>query len=476
MKRLFTLLLLFLTLAPALADDVTGVWLSPDWFFPGTRRYNEATIRRVARDTCEELARQNITDIFLESFLRGYSIAPEIERDRTDARVIPYTGLDHGIPVYPHLWWNYKIEVNTVVDPLQIFIEEASLQGINVHAWVHAFYWKMDNTEVMYPWHNGPSLWNQLMADYLRTQADKLDGKPGAAPDTVALMRDAAGLFDTSSEGRELEQILANHGLQADGHPIGILLRQAMRAGAEPPDFLLYQTAEDPFPAPRGKRLRPIYVNPEHPEVRRQLTRVVKNLANNHPGLAGIHLDHIRFPVDGQGFPDRLGIEDGSYQYFESTNPQRLQNYQEIHQILARRRESLRQLVDIFREQLPAHMKLSAAVLPLYYRDRDMGTQYRLSGYDYVCQDWQHWKVDFVVPMMYEFHPYLIRNLVKLFETQMQQDPQARDIKVVPGVSRLQVARNGLGGGQSWVFFDLNLARDVKLEKEQTEDLNFEPE
>ncbi len=475
MGRFFLCLLwCFLLAIPSGADDLAGVWLSPDWLFPGTRRYSEEEVRQGAREAVEALANQKITDIFLETFLRGYSIAPAIERERYDAAVIPY-GSRQGIPVYPHLSWNYRVEIDTVLDPLQIFIEEASLHGIEVHAWVHCFYWKMDNTEVMLPWHNGPSLWNELMARYLSEQAERLEGQPTAAPTTIALMREASLLFETSSEGRELEKILTAHGVNGDGRPMGTLLREAMRAGAEPPDFLLYQNPEDPFPAPRGKRLRPVYVNPQHPEVREQLKRVVANLAAGHPGLAGIHLDHIRYPVDGQGFPDWIGIEDGSYLYFEATDSYQLKRYRAIHEVLKQRRDSLRQLVNEIEELIPSHLELSAAVVPLYYRDRDSGNRFRICGYDFTCQNWQEWNVDFVVPMMYEFHPYLIRNLVKLFQTQMEQDPEARSIKIFPGVSRLQVARTGLGG-QSWVFFDLDLARDVKLEKEQTEDLNFGPE
>jgi hypothetical protein len=78
---------------------------------------------------------------------------------------------------------------------------------------------------------------------------------------------------------------------------MGTLIAEILRAGGERPDFLLMASDQEPFPAPRGKVLRPIYVDPEHPVVRQRLREVVKKHRRYHPGLAGIHLDHIRYPV-----------------------------------------------------------------------------------------------------------------------------------------------------------------------------------
>ena len=56
-------------------EPVWGAWVSPDWFFPGTRRYSEFDIRQTARKTLQAMAEQGINNIFLETYLRGYSIA-----------------------------------------------------------------------------------------------------------------------------------------------------------------------------------------------------------------------------------------------------------------------------------------------------------------------------------------------------------------------------------------------------------------
>ena len=474
-KTVSSLLLLVLLTAQLPARELEGVWLSPDWLFPGTRRYTEAEVRATARETFEALQAQGITDVFLETFLRGYAIAPAIERERYSAEIIDYQPGVAGIPVYPHLFWNYRVEAETVIDPLQIFIEEGQLTNINVHAWIHAFYWRMDNPEIMLSWHNGPSLWNQLMSDYLKEQSWKLEGKEGASPKTLALMRQASELFSSSSDGHRLGQILEAHGLAHEERPMGVLIREALRAGAEPPDFLLIHSVEDPFPAARGRRLRPVYVNPQSPAVRAHLVKVVDSLLEGHPDLAGIHLDHIRYPVDGHGFPERLGIMDGSYRYFEASDPSELARYRDIHEVLSARRRALATLVNEIATRVRPRHQLSAAVLPLYYRDRD-DEKFRVSGNDFSSQAWFQWDVDFVVPMMYEFHPYLIRNLVKLYESKQLENGKQKPITIYPGVSRLRVARKGIGESPGWVFFDLNLARDVQLKKENTEDLDFGPD
>jgi hypothetical protein len=313
------------------------------------------------------------------------------------------------------------------------------------------------------------------MVSYLNREAQRLDGKPGAAPDTIAIMRETAKLYETSSEGRDVARILARHGQGSNGSPMGTVLKLALRAGAEPPDFILIGPQEDPFPAPRTKQLRPIYVDPENPIVRQRLMATLTSIVNGHPGLAGIHMDHVRYPVDGQGLPEWLGIRDGSYNYYDASNATLQDQYQRCHKILSRREESLRQLVDQLRVVLGPHRSLSAAVLPLYYRDRDNG-RFRLSGYDFCCQDWMTWKVDFVVPMMYEFNPWIIRNLLRQFAAELEQRYGSQTIMVYPGVSNFKMAARGQLDTRAWVFFDLTLARDIKIETQDPEDLDFGPE
>ncbi len=461
--------------ARAAPGGVSGVWLAPDWLLPGTRSYTEEEVRRVARQTLESLAGEGVNTVFLETWLRGYSIAPGIRTERYRATVQPFHPGVEGLPVYRHLDWNYRVLADEVQDPLQIFIDEARPLGIEIHAWCHAFYWKMDNTAVMLPWHSGESLWNDLLASWLRREAARLEASPAADGATPSLLNEAAGLFDRTNDPRKLERILDRHGVAHGGSPLGALVREALRAGAQEPGFLLISSAEDPFPAPRNRLLRPVYLNPEHPEVARRLEGALLNLAAGHPGLAGLHLDHIRYPVDGQGLPEELGVRSGTYRFFNPADPIEMERYQRCGEILERRRAALTALVNRIREGLNRRMALSAAVLPLYYRERDNGRR-RLSGYDFACQDWYEWKVDFVVPMMYEFNPYVIRTLLTSFAEDQQRRFGRQPIAVYPGISHLQLARSGALAVSDWVFFDLTLARDVKFEKQPVESLDFEPE
>ena len=476
---LVVVFLLALSLLPlgvkAAPGGVSGVWLAPDWILPGTRSYTEDEVRRIARQTLERLAAEGVNTVFLETWLRGYSIAPGIQTANYRAAVQPFRPGIEGLPVYRHLRWDYRVLADEVQDPLQIFIDEARPLGIEIHAWCHAFYWKMDNTSVMLPWHSGESLWNDLLAAWLRGEATRLKDSPVAAPATRTLLSEAADLFDRTSEPRELEKILARHGVPHGGNPLGALVRQALRAGAREPGFLLISSVEDPFPAPRNKQLRPVFLNPEHPEVARRLEAALLNLAAGHPGLAGLHLDHIRFPVDGQGLPEDLGIQSGSYSYYNPADPAQMERYQRCREILERRQAALTALVNRIREGLDRRIALSAAVLPLYYRERDNGRR-RLSGYDFACQDWYAWKVDFVVPMMYEFNPFVIRSVLRGFTEDQERRHGRQTIAVYPGISHLQLARSGALAVSDWVFFDLTLARDVKFERQPVEDLDFEPE
>jgi uncharacterized lipoprotein YddW (UPF0748 family) len=488
-RALAGLVLLLVFSQSARAQELTGVWLSPDWFFPGGRLYSEAEVRETARWVMEDLTEKDVDTVFLETFLRGYAICPSIERDdrAKTAQIVPYSAGTQGHPVYPHLRWNYNIEFDTVLDPLQIFIEEGQASGIEVHAWVHMFYWRMDNNDIMLDWHNGPSLWSNLMEKYLRRQAERLalvqdsSVRPGyeqvAASSLgedipVDLLLAAADLFSKGCNTIQLEEMLADYDIEADGHPLGALISQIISSGGERPDFVLMASDEEPFPAPRGKHLRSVYVDPENPEVRKELKEAVLNIARTHPGLAGIHLDHIRYPVDGQGLDPATGVVDGKYRYFSATEPVEMRQYRFLTEILDRRRSALSELVHEIAEQMPRRMALSAAVLPLYYRDRDDG-KFRTSGYDYAAQAWLDWPVDFVVPMMYEYHPYLIRTLIEDYQTLANSANPDDPIGVYPGISRLQYTRNGSVKPRGWVFFDLSLARDVKNPRKEAEDLDF---
>ena len=126
---LVVVFLLALSLLPlgvkAAPGGVSGVWLAPDWILPGTRSYTEDEVRRIARQTLERLAAEGVNTVFLETWLRGYSIAPGIQTANYRAAVQPFRPGIEGLPVYRHLRWDYRVLADEVQDPLQIFIDEA---------------------------------------------------------------------------------------------------------------------------------------------------------------------------------------------------------------------------------------------------------------------------------------------------------------------------------------------------------------
>lgn len=488
-KALGFLLLVVVLGGVATAQDLAGVWMSPDWYFPGDRTYSEQEVRLKARQVLGSVAKQGVTDVFLETFLRGYAICPSIEMAPNGQvlRIMDYVPGTSTHPVYPHLNWGYRTQVDTVIDPLQIFIEEGALVGVSVHAWVHLYYWRMDNTDIMLRWHNGPTIWSELMEEYLLKQAERLDllqgrsvrpGYEAMAAESLAqtmtpdVCRGAAEIFAQGCDARKLAALLREAGFKPGNHPIGELVRQVIAAGGDRPDFLLMASDDEPFPAPRDKTLRPVYVDPAHPMVQQRLKTAFVNIAKTHRGLAGIHLDHVRYPVDGQGLSADTGVIDGSYRYYNAADSAQMEEYRTLHQALATRRENIDTLVTEIRKAIPSKLTLSAAVLPLYYRDRDTGNKFRTSGYDYGAQAWMNWPVDFVVPMMYEYHPYLIRTIIEDYQGKAEAANPSRPIQVYPGISRLAYTRNGSIKARGWVFFDLTLARDVNAPQE-TEDLDF---
>jgi hypothetical protein len=76
--------------------------------------------------------------------------------------------------------------------------------------------------------------------------------------------------------------------------------------------------------------------------------------------------------------------------------------------------------------------------------------------------------------MLYEYHPFLIRTLVRDYQALATAANPDRPILVFPGISRLAYTRDGsVDQSAGWVFFDLSLARDVKVQARETEDLDF---
>lgn len=444
------------------ARAVQGAWVSPDWLFRDEKAYDEAQIRQRVREAIRSLRATGINTIFVETVMRGTSITPgHVEGGRT------------GLPVASRLAWPFERRGTRTLDTLQIFIDEASDKGMQVHAWIHLLYWRMDNDGVYRAWQRGPSLWDDLLARWLREQGAALASDAARAPLARAAGR-AADSLASGVDSERLSGILAEAGLDGHGNPLGGLVRALMAAGRPAPPFLLLGRPGDPFPRPDKSLLRPVYLDPAHPEVRRRLLDLVASISTSHPDLAGIHLDHIRYPVEGQGIPSDLAPRGRDNLYLDAHLPEMAERYARYERLIEQRREVLASLVNAVRPTLQRGQVLSVAALPLYYVERGLGSGH-VNGYDYSSQDWHAWDVDFVVPMMYGFDPWRIRTLVQRYQREVHALRGDASPAVVPGVSRLRMARAGLLRNDDWIFFDLGLGLDFRDWKENANEFQWTP-
>lgn len=455
-------LALLLTHAPSLAAPpartLQGVWLSPDWILPGTQGYDEARVRSIVRDTMEGLEKQGINTVFMEALLRGTSIAS-----------------GDGLPVYPHLQWLYDTRGRRSIDVLQIVIDEASQHDIEVHAWVHMFYWRMDNDDIFKPWQRARSIWDDLLVAWMSEQCTSLARQRAQPALQQVLERSAASIRSGGVDGRALSAILQQAGYDSGGRPLGRLVHEVLNAGGSAPDFLLIGSSEDPFPRTPNRTLCPIYINPASPRAQQRIIAAIRAISQGHPDLAGIQLDHVRYPTEAQGIPSDWEPRGREAVYFNRGIAVMAERYNRYHTLMSERREILTRLVNRIRTEIHRGQQLSAAVLPLYYVERSDGVD-RFNGYDYSAQDWHAWPVDFVVPMMYGFDPWRIRTLIRRFDDEARALAGPRPAPlIVPGVSRLQMARSGLLGNDDFVYFDLSLGLDLHYEKDRDEDFTWKP-
>lgn len=459
-------------------EPVWGAWVSPDWFFPGTQKYNEFDVRQTARRILQEMAQQGINNIFLETYLRGYSIAGVPNKSSGSYQPISEGVLPQGqLPVYRHLNWPYRIENGIPVDSLQIFIQEATPLGIKVHAWVHAFYWKMDNREIILPWHRGTTVWNGLLIEYLTGERKHFISQKNTPQKMISLFDDCIKLFSRTYDDFEFEKILDRYGVPHDnGKLLGSLIKYIVSQGGGKPDFVLMGTNNDPFPAAKNRRLGPIFLNPENPRVQETLFHVILSIARSHRGLAGIHLDHIRYAVDYQGFPEELQKPEWETLYFNPYNDDSMKLYRRYDEIITHRREVITSFVNRIADNLGKEMAVSAAVLPSNPPVPNKKV-YFFSKCDFAAQDWYQWKVDFVVPMMYNYIPWRIRQKIAKWDRDLFQIyGNSVRVRIFPGVSHFQKAKLGLLDCDTWVFFDLTLARDLKFERKASDDFVVPPE
>ena len=138
---------------------------------------------------------------------------------------------------------------------------------------------------------------------------------------------------------------------------------------------------------------------PSHPENRRLEARAAAEMVTRYPGLAGVHLDFIRFPSSAgctceacrKGFEATLGRRLSGWPDVLRRDPALAQPWADYRRLVVT--ETVRQVAEAVRQVRPG-ARVSAAVFSNWSSARET-----------VAQDWVLWAkrgyVDFVCPMNY---------------------------------------------------------------------------
>lgn len=402
--------------------SLRGMWVSPDWLFFGDRPRSEEEARTRVRQVLEIARRAGTNALFVESLNRGQSLGP---------------GQSGRLPVYPLVRWDFRTSPQKTYDLLQVFIDEARARDIDVHAWVHVCYFRSDSETFRRPWQDGPTIFDPMLAEDLEGAARVARSLPRrrAAQALALLLRQG---FDRTA----FDAILARWGVASSEGKLNGLVRWLMAADASPPECLLTTPSGDVHYGFEQDRILAIYVNPADPRIRQAIAGAVKDLAAGHPGLAGIHLDHVRYPRSPLGPygslpPDPRSLDRSAFE-----------------DLTAVREQALAALVGEIRAGLPPGLKISAAVMPDYYSCRAGGARNFCA---WVSQDWASWGLDLAIPLAYGRRAADVHAVVA--EARRAAARRGARTEVLPGVSTPGFL-SSRDGGRPCVFFDMRGLRD----------------
>jgi len=438
-KRLLAVTLLCLSATQAAAEPVRGFWLSPDWILPSpsAEPLDPARAREAVSGVLDRLKDLRVNTLFMETFLRGYSIAPMPDRSGRALPVYSLTRLPQG-----H-------------DLLSIVLDEASKRGMNVQAWVHVLFWKTDNPERVRPHHIGSTIWDDVVVKYLKEGASRLTGTNSQLVTAAADLIARQGMDDHA-----LAQLARNAGL--DPNRDGVLnsfVKVLANAGVPPPSFLVTTPSGELHVPGTKDPWMTLYLNPEDPTVLSRVTSIVERVSNSYPGLAGIHIDHIRYPKGPLSLPSELsGLRVGMT--FSGNESNGL--YRKWKKCLALREKVITALARRIKDVVRDGQALSAAVHPLYYFERDEWAS-TLSADDFVSQDWYAWGIDLAVPMVYDSDAARVGRILKRHRFGLRETwGDGARTAVAPGVNKFRLIQKGASGGlNSWVYFDFDGLRAI---------------
>ena len=411
-------LILAATVQAAPQKPLKAFWLSPDWLLEG-KPTSSAQAREVTGLVLDRLKGLGANSIMLETWLRGYALS----------KVGEY-------PVYP------LTRLTDGGDLTAIVLEEAGRRDLAVHAWVHCLFWRTDNPALTRSYHEGRSIWDDLVVTWLRAGAAKVSGN----------LRDAAlACAQALADGKEgaLTQILRQAHVSTNEGVLQAFVPGFREAGVAAPDWMVQTSEGDLHPSGAKDHWMTLYLNPEHPVVVQRVTAMAKAISDAYPALAGIHLDHIRYPRGLLNVPRDIKLGE------VSTSGAMYKKWVALRKI---REGHVTALVKGIRAAIRPEHQLTSAVHPLYYFERDEW-QSRLSPDDFVCQDWHVWGLDAAIPMIYDSDAARVGRVLKKlrFGILDREDGGART-QVVPGVNLFRLMKEL----PTWVYFDFDGMRQIK--------------
>jgi len=405
-----------------------SVWISPDWLFSGDKVCDPVEVRRRVRSAVATSKELGATAVFVETLNRGQSITPG--RDPDDP-----------LPVDPLISSHFPKEGNL----LDVFIDAGRDLGVEIHAWIHVCYFRSDNGSFRRPWQDGATIFDPLFADSLDRAAPQIRNlyKKRAAESLAAL-------FKNGFSWEPFVKICDSVGASSFEGLTRNLIMTLCGSGADAPEFLLTTPTGEIHPGLGADRILGIYVNPEHDGVRKILLKSIRAIGTSHPGLSGIHLDHIRYPSGARGSPGTFAaFPENTRKGFYTPRHDDVENLEDW---FARRKGFITSLVNEIAGTLDDSMVLSAAVHPGNYGATPAPDQL-IGPEEYVCQDWANWDVDFVIPLLYGKPADRVLTLLGQ-EIQGANRIRSGAPRVVPGISSSAIAK-GWKHSRDWAFFDM---------------------
>lgn len=412
------------------AKPLKAFWVSPDWLLEGVatreHRASSAEARQVTGIVLDRMKQLGANSIMMESWLRGYSV-----------------GKVGSYPVYP------LTRLSDGGDLMTIVLDEAGRRNLAVHAWVHCLFWRTDNPALTKWYHEGRSEWDDLTAVWLREGAARVSGKEHDA----ALA--CAAALEAGKEGA-LPEILQSSNISAREGVLQAFVPSFRAAGVPAPAWLVQTPEGDLHPSSAKDHWMTLYLNPAHPVVIERVTRAAKLVSRTYPQLAGVHLDHIRYPRGVLNIPQDMAAQIKlGHDWAGGTSGSLYKRWKALR---SEREGHVTALVKGIKAVIRPEHQMSSAVHPLYYFERDEWTA-KLSADDFVCQDWHVWGLDAAVPMIYDSDaPRVGRVLKKLRFGLLEREDGGARTQVVPGVNLLRLMKEL----PAWVYFDFDGLRQIK--------------